>query len=157
MLVTHNPAWGKRAHELAHGNTAPLSDLQAALGLSQLSRYSDFLNRRTELRHQYTKAAQALGIVIGSNVQSNMLFRFTLRSEQSFESVQAAFYSQGISVRRGVDELLHRTLGVNDSAFPMAVRLYEQTISIPFFPSMSIGESTTVCNAFRSIKHGHSN
>ena len=162
MLVTRNKAWGERARQLADGsaslsprNVAPVSDLQAALGLSQLGRYSDFLNRRNELRHQYTEAAQRLGITIGAPAQSNMLFRFTLRTNQLFEIVQLEFREQGISVRRGVDELLHRTLGLNDSVFPIAVRLYQQTVSVPFYPSLSIDESTAVSNALRILKHVH--
>lgn len=160
MLVTCNKAWGERARQLAEGSTspslrnvAPVSDLQAALGLSQLGRYSDFLNRCNELRCQYTKEAQRLGIKIGDPAKSNMLFRFTLRTDQLFEIVQAKFREQGVSVRRGVDELLHRTLGLSDSLFPIAVRLYEQTISVPFYPSLSIDESTVVSNAFRIIKY----
>lgn len=160
MLVTHNKTWAERARKLADGsaapslrNVAPLSDLQAALGLSQLGRYSDFLERRIELRHQYTEAAQRYGIAIGFPEQSNMLFRFTFRSEQPFETLQKGFCEHGISVRRGVDELLHRTLELNDTAFPMAVHLYQQTVSVPFYSSLSIDESAAVSNAFGIVKY----
>ena len=162
MLVTQNTALGERALQLAEGTTtptsrnlAPLSDLQAALGLSQLSRYSDFLKRRNELRHKYTEAAQRLGIATGGSEKSNMLLRFTLRTKQPFEIVQSEFRAQGISARRGVDELLHRTLRLNDTAFPTAVRLYQQTVSVPFHPSLSIEESVAVCKAFGVVKLGY--
>jgi perosamine synthetase len=161
MLVTCNKTWGERARELTEGctkpssrNVAPLSDLQAVLGLSQLGRYSDMLKRRNWLRRQYTEAAQRLDIAISASPQSNMLFRFTLRSERPFETVQAGFLNQGINVRRGVDELLHRTIGLNDSAFPIAASLYQRTVSVPFYPSLSIDESTAVSDAFRVLKHG---
>ena len=162
MLVTRNKALGERARQLVDGTTtlasrsvAPLSDFQAALGLSQLGRYPEFLERRNGLLRQYTEAAQRLDIAIGSPRQSSMLFRFTLRSEQPFEAVQAAFYNQGISVRRGVDQLLHRALGLSDSAFPMAVSLYQRSVSVPFYPSLNIRDATTVSNAFRILNHGN--
>ena len=160
MLVTQNKLWGKRARELVEssnipsaGNVAPISDLQAALGLSQLGRYSDFLSRRNELRCQYTEEVNRLGISIGVHAQSNMLFRYTLRTDRLFETIQTKFYEHGISIRRGVDELLHRILGLDDSMFPMANRLYQQTISVPFYPSLSIDESTIITNSLRIIKN----
>ena len=103
----------------------------------------------------YTEAAQRLNIKIGDPAQSNILYRFTLRTNQPFEVVQAEFREQGISVRRGVDVLLHRSFGLNDSLFPIAVSLYQQTVSVPFYPSLSIYESTAVSNAFKIIKHDY--
>lgn len=162
MLVTCNKDWGERARQLADGsfltsvsNAAHLSDLQAALGLSQLSRYSNFVERCDILRLNYTAAAQSLGISICANLQSDMLFRFTLRSKRSFEWLRSRFLDRGIIVRRGVDELLHRTIGLSDLAFPMAVSLYQGTVSVPFYPSLSGEEAATVSNEFRLLVDGN--
>ena len=164
MLVTNNPVWAERARHFAEGSVkpaarsaAPLSDLQAALGISQLARYNDFLACRQELRSQYNATAKALGLEIGNSDQSDMIFRFTVRTEQKFDLVAAAFRDFGIIVRRGVDELLHRSLGLNDVGYPTAVRLYQQTISVPFYPSLSINESRVVTNAFRTLNNGLGN
>ena len=162
MLVTRNINLGERARELVEGcnipsqrNFAPISDMQGALGISQLNQYTHFLNRRIELKSQFIEEATKLGIRIGAPSQSNMLFRFTIRTNQNFEEVQKKFGEHGVSVRRGVDELLHRTIGINDFDFPNAVKLYDETVSVPFYPSLNVDESKAVCNAFKVINYAN--
>lgn len=160
MLVTKDKQFELRARILASGDltpmarsVAPMSDLQAALGITQLRRYAEFVTRRTELLKQYTLAATDVGISIGSELRSNMLFRFTLRLTSDFDALQEHFLKRGITVRRGVDELLHRLGGREDALFPHATHLYQQTISVPFYPSLSEKEAVRVQDAIASLKH----
>jgi len=158
MLVTGSEALGARARELAAGTLPPgkrciaqLSDLQAALGLSQLARYSDFLSRRETIRSNYTEAARTAGIRLGFPPCASMLFRFTVRTERQFESVAKKFSSLGIQVRRGVDQLLHRYLGIADAAYPVAVRIFNGTVSLPFYPSLDKEQIDRVCESLGAI------
>lgn len=158
MLVTDDAKIGMRASELTNGgvlpksrSVAPMSDLQASLGFSQLDRYPEFVARRTELRKQYTRASNDAGIPIGTDMRSNLLFRFTLRTNSAFELVQEFFSKQGVSVRRGVDVLLHRLLGLDDTLFPNAIRLYQQTVSVPFYPSLTQDEADRVKKAIKDL------
>ena len=114
----------------------PMSDIQASLGLSQLSRYDQFVKRRLQLRTQYDQTCDKSGLNIGGDPISNMLFRYTIRTLSEFEIIQNYFQKQGVSVRRGVDELLHRILGFKDESFPTASRLFKQTVSLPFYPGL---------------------
>ncbi|WP_031434429.1 DegT/DnrJ/EryC1/StrS family aminotransferase [Methylomarinum vadi] len=162
MLVTNNHNWGEMARILTDGDVspnarhiAPLSDLQAALGLAQLSRYDESLERRQRLRSQFTKVASEKGITMGASDDSDMLFRFTLRNMGPFDVIQSFFLEQGIQVRRGVDELLHRTMGMSDQHFPVAVDIFTNTASIPFYPSLSKRESETICQAIRKFHYDH--
>jgi perosamine synthetase len=159
MLVTSSETIGARAKELAAGSlppgkrcVAPLSDLQAALGLSQLARYEDFLSRREVIRATYTEAAHATGVRLGFPSAASMLFRFTVHTERQFESVAKKFSGLGIQVRRGVDELLHRYVGVGDEAFPGAVRIFNCTVSLPFYPSLDKEQIDRVCGSFGAIR-----
>lgn len=162
MLVTQRTDLAERARQLADGSlipsqrsVAPISDMQAALGLSQMARYPQFVERRTELRKQYEESAHRFDVAIGSSDKSNMLFRFILRSEKPFEALQARFHEKGISVRRGVDELLHRILGMDDSRFPNAVVLYQKSVSVPFYPALISNDAAAVCSAFSILKDGN--
>ncbi len=155
MVVTRNAAMAERARALTEGqlqptarNVSPLSDLQAALGIAQLARYSSFLTRRKALQKQLVEAATGFGLKLGIPNDSNALFRFTIRGQDHFDIQQARFLERGIYVRRGVDELLHRYLRLGDQHFPMAVGLYESTVSVPFYPSLSDAEVSTLCKAF---------
>ena len=160
MLVTDDTQVGERARKLAAGDlppaprsVAPMSDLQAALGIAQFARYSEFISRRAELCAQYTNAAHDLGFSIGSDLRSNMLFRFTLRIKAGFGAVEEQFSRQGVTIRRGVDELLHRLVGLDDVLFPHASHLYQQTVSVPFYPGLSQEEAAQVKDSFASLKN----
>ena len=88
----------------------------------------------------YTKRSNELGLNIQTDSNSNLPFRFTLRTKSKFMDIKEKFEKIGIYVRKGVDELLHRLIGLDDKDYPNAVRLYNETISIPFYPSLSKGE-----------------
>jgi len=155
MLVTDCPIIAERASSLTKYESifkySPLTDIQASLGISQLNRYSDFLNQREEIKERYVEASKNHGIPIGVNLNSNMLFRFTLKTDKPFDKIESSFMNLGISVRHGVDLLLHRLLGLDDSLFPGTVDLFRQTISIPFYPSLKSKDQDRVIEGFKII------
>lgn len=135
---------------LRQGNavTARLSDLQAGLGISQLSRYDEFLRLR---RVQAERYLAGLPVDLTQKVSAvrdrSMFFRFPLRVEERahrFETARDFFGEAGIAVRRGVDTLLHRGAGLRDEAFPGAVRCFEETVSIPLRPGLTDDEQERI-------------
>ncbi len=162
MLIATDPALLKRARALtksagvdnAAGATT-MTDLQAALGLSQLDRYPLFLDRRRRMFGAYHEAVGQLKTVRpGYRGEPAFLFRYTLRAHQGFESAHLAFASQGVQIRRGVDELLHRQLGLNDRDFSGAAELFEHVISLPFHPSLTEQEQALVVRAMQGVFGG---
>jgi UDP-4-amino-4-deoxy-L-arabinose-oxoglutarate aminotransferase len=158
MVVTNDTGLAEAARKIAQGSTppaarivAPISDLQAALGLSQLARYSQFAERRESLLHRYQQSASDAGLWFGLNPQCNLPFRFNVRHSGDFEELQGAMFRRGIAIRRGVDELLHRLLGLNDDDFPIAVRLINTTASFPFYPALEEVEIEQVEEAIRNL------
>ncbi len=125
---------------------SPLSEISAALGLSQLARYAEFLQRRQAIARSYQKALSGLtGLDLGwCNEVDTMFFRFPIKRAGGLESCQAAFQKSGIHVRRGVDELLHRLLGLPDAQFPSAVAHFFKTISLPIYPALDSTQMETV-------------
>lgn len=99
-----------RFHQLqAHSmTTMPISDLDASLGLSQLRRYDAMLSRRVLLANRYLSALSELPVELPRGLNS-MFFRFPIRLRRAtYESMMPRFAAEGVAVRRGVDELLHR-------------------------------------------------
>jgi UDP-4-amino-4-deoxy-L-arabinose-oxoglutarate aminotransferase len=141
-----------------HANATSVSsitDLQAALGLSQLARYSDFLSRRRQLLASYHKVAERLvSASPGYCGTPSFLFRYTLRTQRGFEAVKTALHDKGIQVRRGVDDLLHRRLGLNERDFPVAADLFAQTVSIPFYPCLSEEDGEKVLSGMWEVFGG---
>ena len=65
----------------------------------------------------------------------------------SIEPLIEKFLEKGIIVRRGVDELLHRTMGLDDQKFPNSVELFETNLSIPFYPALEEHEIERVAES----------
>jgi UDP-4-amino-4-deoxy-L-arabinose-oxoglutarate aminotransferase len=134
------------------GATSEMSDLQAALGLSQLDRYDAFLDRRRAIGDALRSAvAGAPGLIAHLPDPALPLFRFTVRTDLGFAGAHEFFAARGVAVRRGVDVLLHREAGLSDARFPTAVRLFESTVSVPCYPALSDTELATVAGALRAF------
>jgi perosamine synthetase len=162
MCVTSNSSLLKRLSNIRNGtlNTgaifAPLSDLSSALGLSQLSQYPRFLARRRAIVNSYKNALgqHVTRLAPWLNRDNWIGFRFPIRISGGLSAVAGAFAEQGIIVRRGVDELIHRDLERADYQFPNSVRHFNETVSLPLHPSLSDEEVTRCINAARSILRG---
>jgi UDP-4-amino-4-deoxy-L-arabinose-oxoglutarate aminotransferase len=115
-----------------------LSDLHAALGISQLARYDKMLQTREAIANRY------LGVLpshstnrIRDVMDRSIFFRFPLSLDRGFDAVAEHFTCRGIQVRRGVDTLLHRKAGLSDALFPVTMELFRSTMSLPFYPALS--------------------
>jgi len=126
-----------------------LSDIAAALGIAQLSRYSQMLERRAQIANRYFAELPGELTSCLRNLLS-VYFRFPLRIVSQFERVRSAIESQGVCVRRGVDKLLHRDAGLHDYQFPNAVKHFNETLSIPIYPSLTDDEAGLVIQAVQS-------
>lgn len=130
-----------------------LSEIAAALGLSQFARYPEFLRRRTAIALNYQTALNGLP---GLDLEwlehvDTMFFRFPLKRAGGLDRCQADFLSRGIHVRRGVDQLLHRLLGIPDSLFPSAVAHFDTTVSLPIYPALNSTQLETCLQAATEI------
>lgn len=144
---------GDITHASAARILSPMSDLAASVGLAQLGRYEMFLNRRRDIAEQYLRK---LGRFLSASHerllrQRSMFFRFPLLFGAGFVAAEEQFRKQGVIVRRGVDRLLHRMLGLSDEPFPNAVRLFETTVSLPIYPALEDHEVRIVASAAEAL------
>jgi UDP-4-amino-4-deoxy-L-arabinose-oxoglutarate aminotransferase len=161
MALSANPAVAARLETLRRtrqplngSRVTPLSDLQSALGLSQLSRYDSFLARRRSIADFYFSELDTAQVTLPHDTRSrSIFFRFPLRSSLPFESVRQAFAADGIHVRRGVDRLLHPESG--GGAFPTAERLFAETVCLPIYPSLSDEDTGRIVDSARRIFGTH--
>lgn len=114
-----------------------MSDIQATLCLSQLSRFDQFESRRTELFIRYSKRAQELGLTINIQEKLPFPFRFCINAGSGFLGKRELFSQHGIQIRQGVDTLNHRFFGLSDTQFPNSVELLRANVSLPFYPALT--------------------
>ncbi len=132
---------------------APMSDLSAALGTSQLDRYDEALARRRGLAARYSRALTAAGVtgVPVFAAGETMYFRFPLRRAGGVDACAAAFLDQGVVVRRGINALLHHLRGLPDQQFPVSCDLFSTTVLLPIHPSLTDNEQERCVAAAVSI------
>jgi len=130
-----------------------MTDLQAALGLAQISRLPAFIKRRDHIALIYDQVLSGSSILRAPLPFPDTRFRYVVESQVPFGAVDLHFKSKSITVKRGVDELLHRTQGLNDSDFPNSVDLYNSNVSLPFYPGLSDSEVERVADAIGEF-HG---
>ena len=110
-----------------------LSDLNCALGISQLNRYRSFLERRAEIANLYF---EKLGPIAHDIKQyDSIYFRFPI-----FVEDDSPFFNSHVLFKKGVDSLVHHRLNMNKSPFMNAEEVFNKTISIPIYPSLQPGE-----------------
>jgi len=138
--------WYYEQHEL--GFNYRLTELQAALGISQLRRVLHFIEKRHILRESYEKSINSKNIILpkqDKNCYSALhLYPIQLRLEELTLSKKEIFESlrdQGIGVNLHYIPVhfhpYYEKLGFKRGDFPNAENYYKRAISIPLFPSMS--------------------
>lgn len=138
-----------------------MTDIQAALGLSQLQRLDAFVARRRALAARYDALLQGLPLVTpaqaGYGVSAWHLYPVWIdeaRSGKSRRAVFEALRAAGIGVNvHYIPVHLQpdfRRYGYQAGDFPNAERYYAGAISLPMFYSLSDGEQETVVAAVRA-------
>lgn len=162
MALTADPALGRALAALrdeAHGPGATpgrMSDIQAALGRGQLARYPAFLARRRVLAARYREVLAPLAVEHPQALaESSVQFRFPVLIEEGVPEMMDFFAARGVAVRRGVDALIHRVLGLDSWNFPMAESLFARTLSLPLYPALTDAEQDRVIAACRAAWGGH--
>lgn len=122
-----------------------MTDVQAAIGLSQLSRFPSFLERRAAIAATYRKALASvrLGLPVIPPGRSHIYHRFVVRLPReagSVASVIARLEQRGVQCRAPVFRPLHRYR--NLAGYPVTEEAYARALSLPIYPSMTEEEVT---------------
>lgn len=135
-------------------NLYPMSDLQAALVLSQLKQAAGFLDRRRHLAGAYDRCFSSLrSIVIPRRDEADAPFRYVVRLKQGagrLDDVITEFESRAIAVRRPVAVMLHH-IRPTAREFPTAQRLFDETLSLPLYPALGDDAAEAVMQAATEI------
>lgn len=140
-----------------------LTDMQAALGLSQLARLESMALRRTALADRYDELLADLPVVkpvrLPDRRSSWHLYVIELESRRAGASrrgeVFAALRAAGIGVNVHYIPIhlqpCYERLGFRRGDFPAAERYYERAISLPLFPAMTDEEQARVVDLLRGL------
>ena len=141
-----------------------LTDIQCALGLSQLRKLPTWIKRRQEIAQKYNTAFAEIPAVRPLGLKSNVshayhlyVVRFDLsRLRTSKAEIFKALRAEGIGVNvHYIPVHLHPFYQERFNTCPglcsVAETAYEEIISLPMFPHMSDGDVEDVITAVRKV------
>lgn len=163
--ITRDPALMSRApdgpwyyEQIALGFNYRMTDLQAALGRSQLARLDEYVARRHTLARRYDEALAGLPVVTPwqhpDSYSGLHLYVVRLQLEQigrSHREVFDALRAAGIGVNLHYipvhTQPWYRAMGFGPGQFPVAEQYYAEAISLPLFAAMTDAQQAEVITA----------
>jgi perosamine synthetase len=140
-----------------------LSDINCALGLSQISRLGEIIDARQRVAKLYNSALEAVPEVVPPLLEEPNCriswFVYVVRMADEFgrperDQVIAELRNRGIGCRNyfppiHLQPLYQRMFGYRPGSFPVTEHLSDRTIALPFFNRLSEGEIDFVCTGLR--------
>ncbi len=132
-----------------------MTDLQAAIGLSQLDRLPALLARRTAIASEYGSALKGKATLppyVPAGL-THVYYRYVVRlaadreRAQDIASCLSRFEERGIQCRKPVFRPLHRALALE--GFPVSDDADAAAISIPLYPALTDEDVMKVLQAIR--------
>lgn len=133
-----------RGASRAHYNYR-MTDVAAALGLSQLARLPAFIERRRAIAGRYRSALSRTPLIAPPDKPGHVYYRFVARLSEGLDDALEAMAASGVCCERPVEPPLHRLL--SQTGFPSSDTAFGHALSIPIFPSLSDSEVKRVVDA----------
>jgi len=144
--------------QIALGYNYRLTDIQAALGLSQLRRLSQFISDRQVIADRYSELLADLPVTTpwqhpdGRSALHLYIVRLDLdRIAKSQVEVFNAMRAAGIGVNLHYIPVYrqpyYQQLGFRSGYCPQAERYYAEAMTLPLFPAMTVGQQQSVVGA----------
>ncbi len=161
---TSTQPWGYEQHEL--GYNYRITDIQCALGLSQLQRLPEFVRRRREIAAKYRKAfadRRDIGFLADAAETENSYHLFVIQVD--FDKLGGRSKFMARLNERGLITQVHyipvhtqpyfkKKLGTKPGDFPKAESYYRKCLSIPMFPAMTDDDVNRVIREIQSAVAG---
>ncbi len=157
-LMTHAPDGDWYYQQIALGYNYRMTELQAALGLSQVDRLEEFVAARHRLAQRYDEKLARLPVTTPwqhpDSYSGLHLYIVRLQLDsigRSHRQVFDAMRAQGIGVNLHYipvhTQPFYRAFGFKDGDFPEAESYYREAISLPMYAIFSDEQQDEVCVA----------
>ena len=158
--MTHEPDGPWYYQQVELGFNYRMTELQAALGLSQMTRLDDFVKRRHELARRYDELLADLPVLSPwqhpDSYSGLHLYVIRLKLGEIRASHREVFESlreQGIGVNLHYipvhTQPFYEAMGFAPDDFPESMRYYNEAISIPMYHGLTFEQQDAVVEALK--------
>jgi aminotransferase EvaB len=130
-----------------------MSDFNASLGISQLVKLSENIERRQKIGDYYDNAVMAGGCAfIGRDEKKNLCYSsYVVRTKTPFEVSMKFFKKNGIPIKRGLEKPLHRLLGADIHGFRKTEDLYHEIVALPIYPELRKDDIENIVRGIKTV------
>jgi UDP-4-amino-4,6-dideoxy-N-acetyl-beta-L-altrosamine transaminase len=161
-LMTKEADGGWYYQQVDLGFNYRMTEMQAALGVSQMSRLDDFVSRRHAMQERYHELLVDLPVVVPykSKDSYSALHLYPIQIElekvnkshaQIFEELRANGIGVNLHYIPVHTQPFYQNMGFQIGDFPVAENYYSRAISIPLFHSMTLEQQDEVVRVLREV------
>lgn len=145
-----------------------MTDIQAALGCSQLNKIRGYIAKRRKIWKTYQKELERVkGIRIPTENERNFsawhLYPIRINQKiygESKKQLYERLHEKGVHVQVhyipiNLHKLYRSSLGYDSGDFPVAEKYYKETLSLPLYPNLKASEQMRVINLLKSPVSKH--
>ncbi|TYT74802.1 UDP-4-amino-4,6-dideoxy-N-acetyl-beta-L-altrosamine transaminase [Desulfobotulus mexicanus] len=139
-----------------------MTEIQAALGISQMDRLQEFIKKRQQLSQRYSQLLKDLPLTLPFCLPDYdsawHLYIIRLQKNQiskSHREIFEALRTEGIGVNLHYipvhTQPYYRAMGFREGQFPEAENYYKEAISLPLFPDLQEADQNRVIDALNRV------
>jgi len=156
--MTHEPDGPWYYQQIELGFNYRMTELQAALGVSQMARLDQYVARRHQLAHRYDELLATLPVItpwqhpdsysgLHLYVIRLQLSKLSRRHREVFDSLREKGIGVNLHYIPVHTQPYYQRMGFELGDFPEAERYYNEAISLPLFPTMTDSDQDDVVSA----------
>ncbi|WP_394124624.1 UDP-4-amino-4,6-dideoxy-N-acetyl-beta-L-altrosamine transaminase [Psychrobacter nivimaris] len=162
-LMTHEPDGPWYYQQVDLGYNYRMTEMQAALGVSQIKRLSSITKSRHEIANRYNEKLASLAVIVPFQIQESYsgLHLYVIRLKldeikpthlEVFKALRAANIGVNLHyIPVHLQPYYKECFGFKLGDFPQAEQYYEEAISLPLYPDLSQEQQDYVVETLKDI------